>query len=179
MPSVPSALRPDSADHRHALRVLASLALPTAALLPIWVLVLVETAFAMVSSLLADAVRLRPAGPFFFIFALGATATAPAGLTTPLAAIGLCAGTALLAILIGTIGTPHPPAGRPWLYGIGQVLRRPAPGIRVHAVRYGLAVGTAGGLGLALGVDHANWAMAAAAVPLAAIDGGRARDGWC
>jgi len=40
----------------------------------------------------------------------------------------------------------------------------------VHAVRYGLAIAVAGCSGLMLGIDHANWAMAAAAVPLAAPD---------
>jgi uncharacterized membrane protein YccC len=39
-----------------------------------------------------------------------------------------------------------------------------------------LAVSAAGGAGLLLGFDHANWAMAAAAVPLAAIDSGRPSD---
>ena len=37
-------------------------------------------------------------------------------------------------------------------------------------MRYALAVGIAGTAGVLIGVDHANWAMAAAAVPLAVID---------
>ncbi|MER6874143.1 FUSC family protein, partial [Amycolatopsis sp. NPDC000673] len=38
------------------------------------------------------------------------------------------------------------------------------------AARYALAIAAAGAVGLLLGVDHANWAMASAAVPLAAAD---------
>lgn len=44
-----------------------------------WMLVVVEVAFATAGSVIADVLRLRPAGPFFFIFAMGATATVPAG----------------------------------------------------------------------------------------------------
>lgn len=128
-----------------------------------WMLVAVEVAFAVTGSAVADALRLRPAGPFFFLFAIGATATVPASLVTPLSAVGLCAATALLSVLIGLIGSPRetsPPCVR----------RRLSPDMGIHALRYALAVSMAGGAGLALGFDHANWAMAAAAVPLAAID---------
>ncbi|CPY66773.1 Uncharacterised protein [Mycobacteroides abscessus] len=64
-----------------------------------WMLVVVEVAFATAGSVIADVLRLRPAGPFFFIFAMGATATVPAGPVTPMTALGLCAGTALLSVL--------------------------------------------------------------------------------
>ncbi|KXT56836.1 hypothetical protein Y710_11580 [Gordonia sp. QH-12] len=227
-----TAVLPNGDDHRHALRVLVGLVVPTVALLvagrpellvyavfgafagmygrgeggrrrithqlqaaglltagsaigvglsavsaPVWALVVAETAFAVVGSLLADAVRLRPAGPFFFIFALGATATVPAGLVAPGAAVAICAGTALLAVAIGTVGTPAPLRGRHgWFAGVRSVVRRPPAGVRLHAVRYGVAVGTAGSIGLAMGFEHANWAMAAAAVPLAVIDTGRPGD---
>lgn len=138
------------------------------------VLVVVETLFAIAGSLLADAAGLRPAGPFFFIFALGATATVPANLVNPLIAVGLCAGTAALAIVIDLVGTPRPRAKpRNWLAGLPLVLRRPLPGVTLHAFRYGIAVGVSGLIGLAMGFEHANWAMAAAAVPLAIIDVGR------
>lgn len=132
-----------------------------------WVLVVVEVAFATIGSVVADALRLRPAGPFFFLFAIGATATVPAGLVAPLSAIGLCAATALLSVLIGLIGSPHE-TSTPYVQR-----RRLPPDTGTHAMRYALAVSMAGGVGLALGFDHANWAMAAAAVPLAAIDPGR------
>lgn len=143
---------------------------------PPWVLVAVGVVFATVCSVLSDAVRLRPAGPFFFLFAMGATATLPAGLAPPWQALAICAATVVFAIVVGAIGRPDPFRGRPWWDGIAMVLRRPAPGVGIHALRYALAVGLAGGAGVLLGVDHANWAMAAAAVPLAVIDAGRPSD---
>jgi uncharacterized membrane protein YccC len=39
-------------------------------------------------------------------------------------------------------------------------------------VRYAVATGLAGAVGLVAGLDHANWAMASAAVPLAAVSPG-------
>ncbi|MGV7637111.1 FUSC family protein, partial [Mycobacterium kansasii] len=85
----------------------------------------------------------------------------------------ICAATVVFAIVVGAIGRPDPFRGRPWWDGIAMVLRRPAPGVGIHALRYALAVGIAGTAGVLIGVDHANWAMAAAAVPLAVIDAGR------
>lgn len=143
---------------------------------PLWVLVVVESAFAVTGSLLADAVRLRPSGPFFFIFALGATATVPGHLVPPLAAIVICAASAGLAVAIGLIGTPSPFEGPHWWAGLRLVVSRPPTGVWLHAVRYGVAVGVAGVIGAAMGFEHANWAMAAAAVPLAVIDTGRPGD---
>ncbi|OHU24092.1 MULTISPECIES: FUSC family protein [Mycobacteriaceae] len=132
-----------------------------------WTLVAVEVAFATAGSVVADALRLRPTGPFFFLFAIGATATVPADLVAPLSAVGLCVATALLSVLIGFIGLPSE-ISTPCVQH-----RRLPPGTGTHALRYALAVSMAGGAGLLLGFDHANWAMAAAAVPLAAIDPGR------
>jgi hypothetical protein len=40
--------------------------------------------------------------------------------------------------------------------------------MRVHATRHLVAVGIAGTIGVLIGAGHANWTMAAAAVPLAA-----------
>lgn len=140
---------------------------------PSWVLVLVGVAFATVASVLADAVRLRPSGPFFFLFAMGATATLPGDLVPPGLALGICVATVAFAIAVGAVGRPDPFRGRPWWDGIAMVTRRPAPGVGIHALRYALAVGISGTLGVLIGVDHANWAMAAAAVPLAVIDSGR------
>ncbi|GAC58004.1 hypothetical protein GOHSU_28_00595 [Gordonia hirsuta DSM 44140 = NBRC 16056] len=140
--------------------VLAHLAVPGV------VLVLTETVFAAGASLLADRWRLRPSGPFFAIFALGATALVPAQVAPISVALAVGVGTALLAVLIGAVA-----AGPATAEVVVPAPYRPVAA-RIHALRYLVAVGTAGGLGLALGLDHANWAMAAAAVPLAAIDTG-------
>ncbi|MFF0608105.1 hypothetical protein ACFYUD_05485 [Nocardia tengchongensis] len=46
-------------------------------------LVIVETVFAALASLVADRAGLRPAGPFFGLFALGAVAAIPPSTGTP------------------------------------------------------------------------------------------------
>lgn len=137
---------------------------------PAAVLVASITAFATVASVVTDALRLRPGGPFFGIFALGATATVGPDLVSPWGALALCAGTAAwclcLALASGVRALPQ------------LRVRRPVPpaGSGVQALRYAVATCSAGLVGLALGLDHANWAMAAAAVPLAVVTTGEHLD---
>lgn len=136
------------------------------------VLVIAAVAFASIGSVVTDYLALKPEGPFYGVFALGAIATVPAGRVAPSSAILLCAATALLCVLLGVLDAPRavtPPA-RLSLPNRRDVL--------IHAGRYALAITAAGTAGLALGVDHANWAIAAAAGPLAAADAsGRIRRG--
>lgn len=127
--------------------------------------VLGVTAYAVVGSVLADWLRLQPGGPFFGIFAFGATATVGPGLVSPYGAVLICAGTATWCLALGLArvfraGPAEPPA--PPARGL------PA-GTSVHALRYAVAIAAAGLAGLALGIEHANWAMASAAVPLAVV----------
>ncbi|SEB23712.1 MULTISPECIES: FUSC family protein [unclassified Mycobacterium] len=136
------------------------------------VLVLAAVAFASVGSVVTDYLALKPEGPFYGVFALGAIATVPAGRVAPSSAILLCAATALLCVLLGVLDAPRAvrPAAR-----LSPPNRRD---VLIHAGRYALAITAAGTAGLALGVDHANWAIAAAAGPLAAADAsGRIRRG--
>jgi len=135
-----------------------------------WALVAAGAAFASIASLVADMLRLRPEGPFFGIFALGAIATVPPGTASPSAALAISAATALFCVLLGLAGGLRPRPGEP-----AKAWSRPT-GMFAQATRYGIAIGIAGLLGLALGVDHANWAMASAAVPLAAPEARTA--GW-
>jgi len=128
------------------------------------VLVVAAVTFAAVGSVVTDYLALKPEGPFYGVFALGAIATVPAGRVSPSSAILLCAATALLCILLGVLDAPR---------GVTPVIRLAVPNRRdvlIHAGRYALAITAAGTAGLALGVDHANWAIAAAAGPLAAAD---------
>jgi uncharacterized membrane protein YccC len=141
-----------------------------------WSLVAVEAAFASVGSLAADRLGLAPAGPFFGIFALGAVASVPAGRVAPWAALSICAATALFSILISvavarlaqdaTARLEHDATAAQEERERGSL----PPGAVLHAGRYALAISIAGAGGLALGVSHANWAMASAAVPLAVLD---------
>jgi len=136
------------------------------------VLVIAAVTFAAVGSVVTDYLALKPEGPFYGVFALGAIATVPAGRVSPSSALLLCAATALLCVLLGVFDAPR--AAEP-------AVRLPRPARRdvlIHAGRYALAIAAAGTAGLALGVDHANWAIAAAAGPLAAADArGRIRRG--
>ncbi|WP_309138408.1 FUSC family protein [Paenarthrobacter sp. CM16] len=140
-----------------------------------WWLVLVATCFAGAGSLYADAVRLKPIGPFFGILALGACASVPTNvpLTT---AVLIGAGSAAFSLLVGFAGWLR---HRVWEAGAGRdvpILRGPqrqaelVQAALVHAVRYSLAVGAAGAIGVLSGSGHPHWAMAAAAVPLAGAD---------
>ena len=140
------------------------------------------TAFATAASLITAQLRLRPAGPFFGIFALGATATVPPDLVTPWTAIVICVGTATFCMALGQatewlLRRRSPAIGA--LTPRGLALRLPGSlprGSAAQALRYAVGTSLAGGTGLLLGVDHANWAMASAAVPLSVIAIGEPRN---
>ncbi|MEU1205767.1 FUSC family protein [Nocardia sp. NPDC005825] len=129
------------------------------------VLVIVESVFAAAASLLADRRGIRPGGPFYAIFALGAVSLTPAGLAKPLPALGVFTMTAVLCMVLAALDGET----------IDAATVSARPGVHFgarHATRYAVAVSGAGLAGLGLGVGHANWAMASAAVPLAALDAG-------
>jgi hypothetical protein len=130
-----------------------------------WVLVATTAVLAAAGSVIADKIRLKPAGPFFAIFALGACASVPLAVPWWCAAL-ICLGSAGFSILIGFAGWI---GVRAWQPGLSRfVAPADRPSARIHALRYFLAVGTAGSAGLLMGIGHHCWAMAAAAVPLAA-----------
>ncbi|MET3811969.1 FUSC family protein [Arthrobacter sp. UYEF3] len=135
-----------------------------------WLLVVVESLFAVAASLAADRLRLKPSGPFYAIFALGACASVPT--TVPFwLAISICAASAAFSMLVGITGWVRnriwSPAPAPEVTTAANAQPR---AMRVHAARYLIAVATAGTLGVLGGAGHANWAMAGAAVPLAATN---------
>lgn len=136
---------------------------------PPWALVAVAVCCATLISLVTDTLDLRPAGPFFGIFALGTTATIPAGTAPPGLAVGICLGTALFCLLVSFVGVTSTTPSRARV--AQTALRRPRPfDLLIHAARYALAISIAGACGLLFGTEHANWAMVSAAVPLAVID---------
>ncbi|NOP99130.1 MULTISPECIES: FUSC family protein [Mycolicibacterium] len=136
-----------------------------------WALVVTAVVFVAVGSVVTDRLGLKPEGPFYGVFALGAVATVHPGRVSPVAAVFICAATALLCVLLGALDAPRGPAA-------ACAPAAPAQGVMVHAIRYATAVAAAGTAGVLLGVEHANWAIAAAAGPLAAADtGGRVRRG--
>lgn len=131
---------------------------------PISVLIASEAAFATVASVFADKIGFRPPGPFFGLFAFGACAAQPpiGGLWDPVVA---CLVAALFALGLGAVMArktePSPARSyrlrhqRPW-----TVVRRGS--------EYAGAILLAGSASAAIGIGHPHWAMASAAVLLAA-----------
>jgi hypothetical protein len=132
-----------------------------------WALVATEAAFAALASVGADRAGLRPAGPFFGIFALGACASVPLGIA-PWAALLIAAGSAAFSVLVGCAGWARTRRWAPEAARQVPPLRGPRPAAAAtQAARYLVAVAAAGTIGLLAGIGHPHWAMAAAAVPLA------------
>lgn len=143
---------------RAALLLVSGVALGvTAAALGVtsWSLVALECVFAAAGSVFADRSGLRPAGPFFGLFALGACASVPP-IVAPWTAVAIAAGSATIGIVLGGVARRREQPGR-----------ERAPVSWRRALAYSAAVGTAGGLSTLVGLGHPIWAMAAAAVPLA------------
>jgi hypothetical protein len=137
---------------------------------PEWGLITIESLFAAAGSIITDRARLRPGGPFFGIFALGACASVEP-LAAPWIPIGISMLAAIFAIALGFAGWVR---HRTWRAGSRRTIRplrshHGMPMIR-HAFTYILAVASAGIFGMLIGLDHAYWAMASAAVPLAASE---------
>ncbi|WP_460852006.1 FUSC family protein [Nocardioides montaniterrae] len=128
-------------------------------------------AFSVIGSLVADFFALRPDGPFYGIFALGAIAGIPSSVLDPFASWAIAAGGAAIAICIGLSGgdaNPITPRAVAEAFRGQRVRSRPAAVL--HAFRYAVAVTLAGCLAHAAGLSHVNWAIAGAAVTLAAAD---------
>lgn len=128
-------------------------------------------AFAAVGSLLADFFALRPEGPFYGIFALGAVAGVPPAVLGSGAAWLITAASASIAVVIGLGGgDANPVTARAVTQAFRSERVRARPAAVMHAVRYAAAVTFAGCMALVAGLDHVNWAIAGAAVTLAAAD---------
>ena len=137
---------------------------------PVFALIAIEAFFAAVGSIIADRARMRPGGPFFGIFALGACASVEP-LAPPWIPIGISVLAAAFAITLGFLGWFRT---RTWRAGSRRMItpfRGPhALAMLRHAATYAVAVASAGLIGGLIGLDHAYWAMASAAVPLAAAE---------
>ncbi|HZP15967.1 MAG TPA: FUSC family protein [Nocardioides sp.] len=141
--------------------------------------VVVATIFALGGSLLADFFALRPEGPFYGTFALGAIAGVSAIRATPWECWGIAAASAALAIVIGLVAAdPTRPDRITVVAAVRGQRDRERQAAFLHAARYVLAIAAAGAGAYALGLGHVNWAIAGAAVTLAAADPrGRLRRG--
>ena len=133
-----------------------------------WEVVAAATLIAGAISITADYLRVRPAGPFTYIFAFTATAAAPFFGSLGEAALAVV-GSVLTALLLGVAGRLHARTHTP------KPLRSPAQppdwgAILRHSGRYIAAVAVAGSLAVTLGPGHSYWAMLAACAPIAAVD---------
>lgn len=138
---------------------------------PPWLLVASVAIFAGVWSPATDRFGLRPEGPFFGMFAFGAVAMVAGVQADPVVAFVVCAVTAALSVCLGFADAMRPtPGGSADGASPTVPVRRTGAVSMVQAARYVLAISLSGGLGTLLGVGHANWAMAGAAVPLAAAN---------
>lgn len=126
-----------------------------------WSLVVAEAVLAGLGSVYADRAGLRPAGPFFGLFALGACASVPLNVA-PLLAVLVATASAAFSLTI-TVLVSLRPARPPHSADVAP----PRRAVVMNAVEYTVAVGVAGALSTAVGLGHPIWAMAAAAVPLA------------
>lgn len=118
---------------------------------PVWGLIGIEAFFAAVGSIIADRARMRPGGPFFAIFALGACASVEP-LAPPWVSIGISVLAAAFAIAIGFLGWFRTRTWRPGSRRAITPLRSPhAPRMVRHAATYAVAVASAGILGTLIG----------------------------
>jgi hypothetical protein len=133
-----------------------------------WLAIPVAAAWASAAAALSDRFRWRPPGPMFPVFAVATAAAIPGTPARVLAATGVAAGAALLAVglglaeimLIRRLARPADPPAAPG---------PPMPSARrqrIHLVRCGVVVGVAGIIATASGIGHPYWAMVASVTPL-------------
>lgn len=131
-----------------------------------WVAVAIGAVVSCVAAALAQVLDWHPPGPLFQMFGFATCAAVPATVGTLPIAAGLAAGSGLLAVLIGRLGSLRPRS--PQASGLSW----PKP-VALHVrplVNYFVAPLLAGAVALILGWSHSYWAMVAAVVPLAAPD---------
>lgn len=127
-----------------------------------WTLLAGGMFWAAFSSLIADRYGLKPGGAFFPLFAFGALGTLPVGELPALEGLAAFVATALFSILLGQAAR----FGRVEECG-SEGLAIPWPRILRRACTYLIVVFLAGAVGITLQVEHLQWTMAGAAVPLA------------
>ncbi|WP_170184058.1 FUSC family protein [Glutamicibacter uratoxydans] len=129
--------------------------------------------WAAFSSVIADRYGLKPGGAFFPLFAFGALGTLPVGERPAVDGLVAFVATALFSILLGQLARFGPAKE----HGV-ETIAFPWPNVLRRAGTYLVVVFLAGAIGIGLQVEHLQWTMAGAAVPLAAGNArGRLRRG--
>jgi hypothetical protein len=119
-------------------------------------------------SIVSDRLGLYPPGPFFHLFAFTTAAGVPC--IASLGEVALAAlGSVAVAVLVGVTGGISPRRqGIRCPYAPPHGTSRPM--VLARAVLYTVAVGSAGGVAVTVGLGHYHWAMLAATAPIAAVD---------
>lgn len=147
--------------------VIAGAASASAGLGP-WAVTFAAVVVAAVLSVISDRLQLRPAGPFFYLYAFTTVAGVPGQGRLGEAALAAVASAALVVVLGFLLATPprSAPDGMP-----APPLQPVAwPEALARASRYAVAVGLAGAAATASGLGHYHWAILAATAPIAAAD---------
>lgn len=129
-----------------------------------WVLVMALTATGAVATLASIAWSWHPPGALFPVFAVGATSSTGAAASELVPHVAVAAATAVLALVVGTLGALTPSRRRPrsaWDAPLHRALR--SPRTLEEVARVALVVGAAGAAAVALDLGHAYWAAVGAA----------------
>ena len=138
-----------------------------------WVLLAGGMFWSAFSSVIADRYGIKPGGAFFPLFAFGALGTLPVGELPAVDGLAAFVAAALFSVLLGQ-------ADRFEAMGECRIgaTSIPWPATLRRAGTYLLVIFLAGAVGIFLHVEHLQWILAGAAVPLAAGNArGRLRRG--
>lgn len=131
-----------------------------------WAVVVGSILVAGAGSVASDRLGIRPAGPFFPLFAFAACASIPS--SAPLTqSLGVAVLAFLLSLIIGASGWIRPRHRGTWP-GRRRVTPPDRRTVAVNASRFALAAGVAGSVAVLTGLGHNYWAILSAVVPLAA-----------
>ncbi|MCT1602824.1 FUSC family protein [Kocuria sp. p3-SID1433] len=133
-----------------------------------WASTAAAVVVASVLSVVSDRLQLRPAGPFFFLYAFTTIAGVPGQSQLGDAALAALASAALVVVLGFLLASP--PRGAPEAGTIPPPEPVAWPDAVARACRYAVAVGAAGSVAIASGLGHHHWAILAATAPIAAAD---------
>ncbi|MDR4534466.1 FUSC family protein [Glutamicibacter sp. PS] len=128
-----------------------------------WSLLAGGMLWAAFSSVVADRHGLKPGGAFFPLFAFCALGTLPVGEHPAVDGLATFVVTALVSILLGQAAKFGPSTER----GV-ETIAFPWPNVLRRAGTYLAVVLVAGTVGITLQVEHLQWIMVGAVVPLAA-----------
>ncbi|ANC72670.1 FUSC family protein [Deinococcus radiodurans] len=134
-----------------------------------WTVMWVGALVAAFGAVLATVWHLRPAGSLFFVFAVGTVGALPHPAPLPLA-LAVSGGAAALSVALGALGAWHSTRARPHELAAPPPHDQQPSELMSAGLRFFVAVGLAGALGLLSGLGHVAWAMVSAAVPMTALN---------